>query len=221
MVTVQHIVKKELEKNPFLIDILQQGLANVSAVADKMHAAIEKEIRKKVKISAISMSIRRYITETSGKEMFKWPFPENLEVSTKSKIYEVAIERNPQFREIAKNIGKAIDKSKGDFLSIIEGTYEIVIFTNQKNKELIKRLLSSQRINSELNNLTYITIDWPKITKDIPGIYYRITRALAFKGISIQAFDTIGTEMMLFFKEPVFVEAYETIMRILQKKGEL
>ena len=221
MVTVQHIVKKELEKNPFMIDILQQGLANVTAVAGKMQDLIEKEMGKKVSISAISMSIRRYMADASKKGMFKWQFPENLEVSTKSKIYEVAIEKNPQFREISKRIDKAIDKSKGDFLSIIEGTYEIVIFTNQKNKEIIKKLLSGQKIASELNNLTYITIDWPKITKDIPGIYYRITRALAFKGISIQAFDTIGTEMMLFFKEQVFVDAYETIMRVLQKKGEL
>ena len=33
MVTVQHLVKRELEKNPFLIDILQQELVNVSALA--------------------------------------------------------------------------------------------------------------------------------------------------------------------------------------------
>ena len=221
MVTVQHIVKKELEENPFVIDILQQGLANVTAVAGKMQDVIEKEMGKQVSISSISMSIRRYMAECSKKEMFKWQFPDNLEVATKSKIYEVAIEKTPRFREISKRIDKAIDKNKGDFLSIIEGTYEIVIFTNQKNKDIIKNLLSGEKIHSELNNLTYITIDWPKITKDIPGIYYRITRALAFKGISIQAFDTIGTEMILFFKEQVFADAYETIMRVLQKKSEL
>ena len=221
MVTVQHLVKKELEKNPFLIDMLEQELVNITAVSAKLYPAIKKEIGRDVKISAIGMGIRRYTEEISKKAMFKWKFPPNLEISTKSQIYEVAIEKTPQIGSIIREIYRHVKRNKGEFLSITEGTYEICIFTNQLNKEFVKSALKGQKITSEHDNLAYVTVNWEKITKDIPGIYYRVTRALAFKNISMYSLYTIGSEMMIFFKEDVFLDAYQTIVNILQNKMEL
>lgn len=218
MVTIQNLVKNEIEKNPVIADVLQEELINISALAVKILPKIQKELGNKVKLSAVSMAIRRYNEEITDKKLLKWKFPDNLEVSTKSNIYEVAIERTPEISKILDYIQKNIKREKGEFLSIVEGTYEILIFTNQTNKQIIKDSLKSQKITSELNNLAYVTINWGKITKDIPGIYYRITRALAFKGISIQSFHTIGAEMTIFFKDDVFLEAYQTIGNLLQNK---
>ena len=221
MVTVQHLVKRELEENPFLIDILQQELVNVSALALKIQPQIEKELSQKVKTTAISMGLRRYASETSKKAIFKWKFPENLEVSTKSQIYEVAIEKTPKAKTILDQLYANIKRQKGEFLSFVEGTYEIVIFTNQRNKKQVKQAIKSQKITSEKDNLAYVTVNWEKITKDIPGIYYRITRALAFRNISIQSFHTIGAEMMIFFKEEELVNAYQIVDNILHNKSQI
>src|SRR3989338_8256899 len=221
MVTVQHLVKKELEKNPFLIDVLQQELINISALALKLQPAIEKELGMRVKSSAIGMGLRRYAFKTGQKSIFTWNFPKNLEISTKSQIYEVAIEKTSHISKIHDYLYRHIKRQKGEFLSLAEGTYEVVIFTNQKNKKIVKKAIHKQKITSELDNLGYVTVNWEKITKDIPGIYYRITRALAFRNISIQSFHTIGAEMMIFFKEDDLVDAYETIGNLLQNKTEL
>ena len=70
MVTVQHLVKKELDKNQFLIELLQQELINISALALKLQPAIEKELGQKVKTTAIGMALRRYAAETSQKTIF-------------------------------------------------------------------------------------------------------------------------------------------------------
>ncbi len=221
MVTTQHLVQKELEKNPFLIDMFQQELVNISAVAEKIHPIIQRELRKEVKLSAVSMAIRRYASTINKKQVFQWKFPPSLEIATKSQIYEVAIEKTPEIVKILRVIDSKIKRNKGDILSSIEGSYEILIFTNQHNKKIIKEALRGQKITSELDNLAYVTVNWEKLTKDIPGIYYRITRSLAFKGISIQSFHTIGAEMMIFFKEDVFMEAYQAIGNLLQNKTEL
>ncbi len=221
MVTVQHLVKKELQKNPFLIDVLQQELVNISALALKIQPTIEKELGEKVKLSAIGMALRRYATEISEKSIFNWKFPENLEVSTKSQIYEVAIEKNPNVKKIVEYLYTHIQRQKGEFLSIVEGTYEIMIFTNQKNKKIVREAIKKHKITSECDNLAYVTVNWEKITKDIPGIYYRITRALAFRGISIQSFHTIGAEMMIFFKEDKLVDAYQVMGNLLQNKIQI
>ncbi len=221
MVTVQHLVKGELKKNPFIIDILQQELVNISALALKLQPAIEKELGKKVRTTAISMGLRRYASETSKKSIFQWRFPDNLEISTKSQIYEVAIEKTPEVKKILDYLYKNIKRNKGEFLSFVEGTYEIVIFTNQKNKKYVKQAIKKHNITSECDNLAYVTVNWEKITKDIPGIYYRITRALAFRNISIQSFHTIGAEMMIFFKEENLVDAYQVIGNLLHNKIEI
>lgn len=136
-------------------------------------------------------------------------------MSTKSKIYEVAIEKTPDIQGILDYLYQHIKRHKGEFLSVVEGTYEIVIFTNQTNKTHVLEAIRKQKITSELDNLAYVTVNWAKVTKDIPGIYYRITRELALKNISIQAVHTIGAEMMMLFKEDVLVEAYATIEKLL------
>jgi len=221
MVTIPHLVKRELIKNPILTDVLQQKLVNISAVALKLQPSISKELNKEIKLSAISMAIRRISKEISVKDIFRWKFPDNLEISTKTNIYEIAFQKTAVLPNILKKINQKIKQQKGDFISIVEGTYEIVIFTNQANKKLIRQALKNQKITSELENLAYVTVNWEKITKEIPGIYYRITRSLAFKGISIQSFHTIGAEMMIFFKEDVFLEAFQTIADLLSNKTSL
>lgn len=219
MVTVQHLVKKELEKNPFFIDMLQQELVNISAIAAKIAPIIQKQLGKEVKTSAIAMAIRRYTTDLRQKPVYQWEFPDNLEISTKSQIYEVAIEKTPDILKILRDIHQHI--KKGEFLSVVEGTYEILIFTNQSKKKYVREALKGQKITIELDNLAYVTVNWEKITKDIPGIYYRVTRALALKGIPIQSMQTVGSEMMLFFKQDVFLDAYQIIGNMFQKKSEL
>lgn len=221
MVTVQHLVKKELDKNQFLIELLQQELINISALALKLQPAIEKELGQKVKTTAIGMALRRYAAETSHRAVFNWKFPENLEVSTKSQIYEVAIERTPKVKKILDELYSHIERQKGEFFSFIEGTYEMVIFTNQHNKKRVRRAINDQKITSERDDLSYVTVNWEKKTKEIPGIYYRITRALAFRNISIQSFHTIGAEMIIFFKKEEMVSAYQVIDDILHNKDQV
>ncbi len=217
MVTIQEIANKELEKNPILIEMIHKKLVNISAAAKNLHTKIEKEIGKKVEVAAVSMAIRRFILDYSAKPIFQFSFPKDIEIATKSKIYEVAIEKTPEISKILEYIYAHIKRHKGEFLSVVEGTYEIVIFTNQKNKQYIQEALRSQNITSECNDLAYATINWEKTTKDIPGIYYQITRELALKNISIQSVHTIGAEMMILVKEDALVDAYRAILDLLKR----
>lgn len=217
MVTIQELVNEELRKSPTIVDMLQQELANINAVATKIQPSIEKNYGKKAEVPAVGMAIRRFMEVFSDKPIFKWTFPKDIEISTKSKIYEVAIEKTPDIEKILSYLYAHIKRYKGEFLSVVEGTYEIVIFTNQTNKKHVLEAIKNQKITSELDNLAYVTVNWAKVTKDIPGIYYRITRELALKNISIQSMHTIGAEMMMLFKEDALMEAYTTIGKLLSE----
>ena len=219
MVTVQHLVKKELENNWILLDMMQQDLLNINAVAEKLHHNIEKSLGRKVKLSAISMAIRRYSEEFSSKNIFKWKFPEDLEISTKSNIYEIAIKKDSNLSKSLEQIRSKMSNQVGSFLSLVDGIHETVFFTNQSNKNNLKSILRSKEITSERDNLGYVSINFQEITKEIPGIYYRITRVLALKNISIQSMHTIGAEVIFLFKDEVLMEAYKSIKNLIENKS--
>ncbi len=219
MVTVSALVKHYLEKNPFIKDMLMQGVLNITALAEKIRPHIEFELEKPVKISSISMSIRRAQEDFGKKEMFVWKFPPNLEISTKSKIYEISIEHTKKLPQLLEKIKSAIKTDEGHFLNHIEGLYEIVFFTNQNNKEKLKTILKNEKITWEVNNLSLISIEFPKTTKDTPGIYYQITRALASKSIPIQSYHTIGSELNILIKNKDFTSAHELISSLFENKS--
>ena len=217
MVTVQHIVYQELSKNPFLTEVLALGLANVSAVANFIHPTVQQEFKKPVKYSAVGMAIRRYMDNIPYRSIFKFKFPKDLEISTMSDIYEIAIERTPFSDRTMFSLRKMLSKRKGNFLSIIEGTYEIAFYTNQKNRLLLRKILRRYKTTSERENLSFVSVNFSQDTKEIPGIYYHITRSLAYKGLSIQSFHTIGSEMTIFVKSEILVETLKTIIQLLRK----
>ena len=150
--SVPKTVKSLLSAQPLLFDFLRQGLANITAVAGQLQEAVEKELGRDVEIAAIGMAIRRVLEEETKFELSDWQFPPDLEISSKSNIYEVAIKRSSKSTKAIELVRQAVDTSSGGFLSIVEGTYEIVFFTNQSNKSLVKKIISRNKITSELTS---------------------------------------------------------------------
>jgi len=60
MVTISHLTKKYIENSFLLKEYLEQGLINYAALAEKLKPKIERELGKKVKISAVMMALRRH-----------------------------------------------------------------------------------------------------------------------------------------------------------------
>ena len=208
-------IHNALEKDPILLGFIQMGLANISAVAELLHTRLELD--PSVSYSAVGMAIRRRIQDLIEiEDSTHWEFPDNLEISTSSQIYEIAFRQSSASNNITSKIKKSLDSNKGTFLSIFEGQYEVVVCTNQRNKSLVKKAIPRNKITSEVDDIAYVTVNWDKCTKDIPGIYFRITRALALKGISIQSFHTIGAEMMIMVQSENLSEAHSTLCSLLR-----
>ncbi len=214
MTTAAAAIVRELERRSDLIELLHADLANVSAVAELLKSKVTAESGSAISSAAAGMAVRRYLR--SGEKIRRpRPFPRHIEILTRSQIYEIAIQRNLKAEEIARRVRKEIGQEKSDFLSVIEGSYEIVFFTSQRNKEKLLHFIGKSKKTTELDNLGCVTVNWPPVSKSVPGIYYRITRALAFNGISIQSFHTVGAEMMIFVEESALRSAYEALERVL------
>ncbi len=222
MVTVNHVIKSELEANPFIADLLNAGLLNVSALALKLQPKVERLLSRKVKSTAVSMAIRRHATNNAANPVNKWIFSKDMSISTKSNLYEISFKKNPRVSSHAFELEKQVSKQAGSFLSIIEGVNETAFLTNQFNREGVMRILGGIRIIHEKSGLGLVSIDFEPSAKEMPGIYYLITRALAFNNIPIHSMHTIGGEVILIFEGSDLLKAHRVITSaVLPKSAEL
>ena len=208
-------IANELSRQPFLLEMLHGELINISALAVKLKPVVEAQCQEDFRIEAIAMAIRRYVRSTSHPVITEAKFPAHIDMTVRTHLYEVAIASHGKSAAIADRVRKGIERRSGDLCAVIEGTYETVILTQQEYKKAVQKILGKTKRNSELGNLGAVTVNWPRSTKDIPGIYYRITRALAFNDIAIQSFHTLGSEMMIMVKDRSLGIAYDVLSRVL------
>lgn len=199
-----------LNNNPQILELLVQGLANVSAVAQGFQEELERECAQRLSINAIGMAIRRYVS-TLPVSKVKFNMPQPFEMAIRTGIYEVALRPSISARRALEAVRKTTSEISDCNFTALEGIYEIVVYINQKYKAIVKKAFKKLQITSEVDNLACVSCNWAPNTKDMAGIYYRITRALAVKNISIQSFHTIGAEMSIFVKADKIMAAHEAL----------
>ena len=68
MPTIAHLTKKILREKPFIHEALEKDLINIVSLSELIKPEIESELGQ-VKLSAISMAIRRYVEKS--KQVYK------------------------------------------------------------------------------------------------------------------------------------------------------
>src|SRR3989338_1595926 len=143
MPTIAHITKKMIQDRPFIHEALEKGLVNFGALAEFMRPQIELELEQKVKISTISMAIRRYL-EKKNKSLRKIHISKKTDLLAKSNLFEISLSRNASLHKILSQMYQIVDFNVGDTLNIIYGNYEVLIISNDKYKKKILNLLKNE-----------------------------------------------------------------------------
>ena len=216
--SVPAVIARELQHNHLLLELADQELLNINALARQLKVIVDHELQQRVPETTIAMAIRRHLDSLEPVPRAQ-AFPKHIDITTKSGMYEVSFASTEKNRKLAADIRASVLDQDGEALSVIVGAYEVVLYASKRSASKVKRLLKQTRKNSELDDLACVTVDWPPSTKDIPGIYFRVTRALYFANVSIQSFHTIGAEMTIFVKEPALERAHAAISRVLGNLG--
>lgn len=216
--TISEAVENHLRENLLLQESIALGFCNISAVASFLKPDIIRSVGTPVSITTLGMAIRRCCKKLALQPRKQQNFPTHIDISARTNMYEVAVANNDKTRSTVDKLRVDLQIAKGDLLTVAEGLYEIVVFTNEKYKPKVKKVLRNTTVTSEMSGLGLVTVNWPASTKGIPGIYFRITRALAIRNISIQSFHTIGSEMMILFSGEQFGAGYHVIHQLLANK---
>jgi len=217
MPTIAHLTRKIIEKKPFLEEALSEGIINNAALAEKMIPELEKELKKKVKFSAVNLAIRRMAENMGKKSLINLKFEKDTDITIKSNIIEIIIYKNEKITEYIKKIYNIMDFRKGDFLTITQGINEVMIITNEKHEKNITDLLPAKAIKKKIKKLSTLTINVPESSVETVGLFYVISKTLNWENINIVDLVSTFTEITLIVKEDDASRAFDVLKKLIEE----
>jgi aspartokinase len=217
MPTIAHLTRKIIEKKPFLEEALFEGIVNNAALAEKMMPELEKELKKKVKFSAVNLAIRRMAEGLETKPVINLKFNKDTDINLKSNIIEIVLYKNEKIPEYIKKIYNLMDFKKGDFLTITQGINEVMIITNEKYKQKIIDFIPNKIIKKKINNLSTLSVNIPESSLEGIGLFYVITKALNWENINIIDIVSTYTEITLIVKEDDASRSFDVLKKLVSR----
>ncbi|MFH1510226.1 MAG: ACT domain-containing protein [Candidatus Woesearchaeota archaeon] len=214
MVTVSHLVREHINRQPLLQEAILEGIVNFGAVAEKLLPKIEKELQKKVKHSAVVMALHR------NAESLSKPVPKKLhmksEIIIKTNVCDLILAKSPELFERLKKAYELVDYDKGDSLNIVHGNYEVSLVVSERILEQLKKLLFGIKIIDTEKNLVSIALRFSERFVSTPGVIAAITRKLAWNRINIVEIVSTMTELNVIIREKDLSTAYNTLRELVE-----
>ena len=218
MVTISHLVKRYIQKKPLLQEAIIQGIVSFGSLAEQLKPEIEKELEKKIKLSAIIMALRRYSEELT-KKYIPPKFDYSSEIIMKTNLCDIAVIRSSSVLAKLKQIQGLVSYEKGDILNIIQGTTELSIITNQRYKDKVLKLLKNEKILNIEENLVSLSLRFSKEFYYTPGVLANIIRKIAWEGVNIFEVVSTFTELILIIAKKDAIKGYTALENLIEKNS--
>lgn len=219
MVTIAHLVEKIIEQKPFLQEALSRGIVNNAALAEEFIPEIEKELKKKVKFSAVNMAIRRLSEKLEKTFISKAKFDKESDITIKSDLIEITIFKIQDVQKYIKELYNIVNFKKGDLLTITQGLHEVMIITNGKYEKKILQLFPKKIIKKIIKNLSSLTINIPITAIETVGLFYIASRALNWENINIVDIVSTLTEMTFIVNENNTAKSFNVLKKLIKENN--
>ncbi len=220
MPTVSHLVKKEIDSRPSLQDALIEDIVNYSSLASRLHPAIESEMGKTVKRTAVIMALHRHAEKLREKARPSGPFKIGPEIIMKTGLCDICVVRTPSANERIREVHDLVDYAKGDTLNVIQGNYEIALVVSERHMSRILEILKGESVLNTETDLVSLTMTLSRDFLTTPGILSHVTRKLAWDDINIYENISTMTELIFILREPDAVRAYNTFREIIREQTD-
>jgi len=215
MVTVSHLVKKHVDENPFVAEGMIRGIISHPGLAEELQPMIEKELKKKIKIPAIVMSLRRYQEELEKKFKKQQRKKISSEFIVKSDLCVISAKKSETlFRKIDR-MYKLIDYEKGDTFNVSYGNSDVAMIASQKHMERLDGLLDGEKILSRKKDLVAINIVFSHEYFSTPGVIFSVVRLLAWNDINIVELLSAHSELTVIVSKEDAAKAYSVLQDIM------
>ncbi len=216
MVTVSHVVENIILNRPFLHEALIRGVINNAALAEELKPQVEKEMRKKVKFSAVNMAIRRLSEKHKKRVVNRTRFDRNTSITVQSDLVEIIVYKTLDMDKYVKELYDTIDFKNGGFLTITQGLHEFMIITNKTYEKHVTGLFE-KNLKKIIRDLSTVSVNLPDEAMDTIGLFYIATKALAWENINLIDIVSTFTEMTFILREEDTARAYDCLKKMVKE----
>jgi len=211
------MINKIVSSRPILHDALEQGIISFGNLAEQLVPEIEQELDKKVKHSAVVMSLRRYaekIQETQEKPKFNY----DSEIIMKTNLCDISVRKSPTLFTKLRKIYTIVNYEKGDVLNVIHGNYEVIIISNMRYLEKIKKELKGEKILNIEQDLVSLSLNFSGDFLHTPGIISTAARKLNWENVNIYELISTLTELTFIVSKKDSTKGYAALQRLVSEK---
>lgn len=201
MITVPEATKQIIERSRYLIEAMSKDLINYSSLARYIKPELEKMLFKDVSEASIIMAIKRISEEIKPKFAPLTIFTATPEMIVRSNLVEITLSNSESLRSKYKHLSEAYSEESKYYFTLTEGVFETTIIVSRDLQEQVKKAIENEKITSDKENLSSITIRLPKENVDTPGVYYFFLKSLAWDGINIIEIVSTPNELSIILED--------------------
>lgn len=218
MVTVSAVVKKIIDEKPLLQEGLRQGIINFAALAESIQPSVSQQLGQNASEAAVMMALRRHSENLKESDVKTVRFAPHAQLILKTNLVYFSVKRSPQLFKKLESIYSSMDYGAGDTFSVINGTHEVSIITNDKNEKKTAAAIAGEQLTTKERELVSISLSLEKDFIHTPGIIFAVTRKLYWDDINIFDLVTTATELTFIFEKKDAMRAYSSIQELIDEK---
>ncbi|OGK12862.1 hypothetical protein A3A93_05075 [Candidatus Roizmanbacteria bacterium RIFCSPLOWO2_01_FULL_38_12] len=211
MITVPSAVADILNETPYIEELLSRNIINLSSLARDIRPKVEKLTMKDVQIGSIIMALKRQTENLNVKKKFEKVFKISPDLIVRSNLFEITFVNSDTQTKKHRELLEYANVDQSTFLTVTHGIFETTIIANAKLKDKILQLYKDEKIVAILENVSSITVNFPKDIIDIPGVYYILLKVLAWEGIDIAEIVSTYSECTVILKNTYVDRAFSLI----------
>lgn len=211
--TLTRVIWNLLEGDPTILEALERGYANVSAVARLLKPRVEEVMGRGVKISGIITAVRRARTKYK-------PFMEHLKViadsviTIRTNLAKISLEKTRRNLEKARLLSTEFPEA---FFQVLEGAGTLTLIMDQRVLNDVKPKFREDEVIEEKNDLSAIIIQSPREIIETPGCISEFYNAISKRGINIEETISCCTETIIVLKMSESTKAYSALTDLIER----
>lgn len=213
MVKIAEIVEEVVRRSPFLMESLEEGLINISALARKLQPEVEARLGRPLKTGAIIMAINRMPAGklTYERRSLQHFFRKLSDLNVRTDLIDYTFRNSDTLPLCQSRLLREIESKPNLFYSVSRGVTETTLLVTSSLKERVSDIFSDEQLLSEETELAAITLLLPIENRNLYGVYYYILKDLAWRGINLIEIISTSNEFSIVVRNEDLDQAFSTV----------
>lgn len=216
MKTISDYVEEIIQESLYLEESLKLKIINYSALADHILPEVENRMGKSVKSGAIMMALRRlhFPTGLGIKNDTDSKLHQLGNITLRMNIIDYTFKNSPTIIQNQLKFLQSSENIREEILTFTRGIHETNLLVNSNLKKEVSAIFKNETLLSSQDDLSAITIELPKESSLIKGLYYQLFKRIAWEGISIYEVVSTTNEITLILNNEVIDKAFSIIKKL-------